>query len=313
MKNHINNIWDVLIIGGGPAGMTAAIYAARAGLKTVILEKEAPGGKMIKTDLIENYPGFIEPILGPDLSIKFYEQATTLGTEFIFDEATHVKKLEDRNFEIHLASGNIQIAKAVIIATGTKENLLGIPGEEKLYGKGVSYCAVCDGAFHKGKAVAIVGGGYSAITEGTYLTKFVKKLYVIVRKNYFRADKWNVDHLKETPGVEYIMETVVDKINGDDKVESITIRNLKTGEIKDLEVTAIFPYIGAKPITQFVSNFDITDENGYIIADPKMETKTPGLFVAGDVRDVPLRQIAIAAGDGAMAGQMVVEYLQNLR
>ncbi|WP_026389360.1 NAD(P)/FAD-dependent oxidoreductase [[Acholeplasma] multilocale] len=313
MKNHINEeMLDVLIIGGGPAGLTSAIYTSRAGLNTMIIEKEAPGGKMVKTDIVENYPGF-ETILGPELAMKMYMQATQLGTKFEYNEVVHVKNLEDGTFEIHLANEEKKFAKTVILATGTKENELGIPGEQELYGKGVSYCAVCDGAFHKGKAVAVVGGGYSAITEGTYLKKFVDKLYVIVRKDHFRADNWNVENLAKMDGVEYIMESVVESVNGTDKVESITVKSLVTNETRELEVTAIFPYIGATPITQFVSNLDIANDTGYVDASPKMETTIKGLFVAGDVRNVPLRQIAIATGDGAMAGQMAVEYLQNLR
>ncbi|ATG97639.1 thioredoxin-disulfide reductase [Mesoplasma lactucae] len=313
MKNLTNEkqMYDVVIIGGGPAGLTAAVYAARAGLDTIIFEKEAPGGKMIKTAEIENYPGF-EEILGPDLSMKMYNQATKQGSKFEYDGITHFTKKDDGTFELHSTSGKVVEAKAVIIATGTLENKLGIPGEDRLYGKGVSYCAVCDGAFHKGEAVAVVGGGYSAVTEGTYLTKFVKTLYVIVRKDHFKADDKQVELLKDKPGVQFIMNTVVEEVYGEDKVEGIRIKNTKTGEEKDLPVTALFPYIGAKPITQFVEDNDIKDAEGYIEVKDDMSTKVPGLFAAGDVREVPLRQIAIAAGDGAMAGQMAVEFVQKL-
>ncbi|AUF83835.1 thioredoxin-disulfide reductase [Mesoplasma syrphidae] len=313
MKNHTNKeVIDVLIIGGGPAGMTAAVYTSRAGLNTVIVEKEAPGGKMIKTEMIENFPGH-EAIMGPDLSIKMYAHATSFGTSFEFNEVVHVKKISEGLFEIHLLNEKILYAKTVILATGTKENELGVPGEQRLYGKGVSYCAVCDGAFHKGKDVAVVGGGYSAVQEGMYLKKFVDTLYVIVRKDHFRTDIVAVEKLRSMSNVKFLMESVVEEIIGETKVEAIKVKDLVTGKTQELKVSAIFPYIGATPITQFVSDLKITDESGYVLANPKMRTSIEGLYVAGDVRDVPLRQIAIAVGDGAMAGQMAVEYLQNLR
>lgn len=315
MKNPTKQtIIDLLVIGGGPAGMTAAIYSARGGMKTVVVEKEAPGGKMIKTEYVENYPGY-DSILGPDLAMKMYQQATGLGAEFVFNEVVDLRKnVSKQLFEVQMADQSILIAKAVVIATGTQENQLGIPGEQELYGKGVSYCAVCDGAFHKGKAVAVVGGGYSAVTESMYLTKMVKKLYVIVRKPYFRTDKASVERLQNRPGVEFLLDSVVTKVNGKDKVESISVTNIKTGKTFDLEVTALFPYIGATPATQMVRNLKIVNDEGYVSGfDAKLETKVTGLFVAGDVRDVSLRQIAIATGDGAIAGQMAVEYIQTLK
>ncbi|PPE05819.1 NAD(P)/FAD-dependent oxidoreductase [Williamsoniiplasma lucivorax] len=311
MKNHTNEMIEVLIIGGGPAGLTAAVYAARGGAKTVIIEKEFPGGKMVKTDLIENYPGF-ESIQGPDLSSKMYEQAMKWNTEFIFNEAQHIKPT-GKHFEVHCIDGSILEAKSVILATGTKENQLGIPGEEELYGKGVSYCAVCDGAFHKGKPVAVVGGGYSAVQEGTYLTKFVSKLYVIVRKDYFRVDNQTLKDFLANPKVEVLFQTVTTKINGTDKVESITIRDVN-GVERDLEVSAIFPYIGANPLTKAVESLELVNKEGYVSkTDEKLETPIPGLFAAGDVREKELRQIATAVGDGSITGQMALEFLYNIR
>jgi len=318
MKNHTNNnLIDVAIIGAGPAGLTAAIYTARAGYKTTLFEAEVPGGKMGKTDDIENYPGF-DLIKGPDLSMKMWNQVTALGAVVEYEEIAHYKKLTDKNFELHTKSGKVFQAKAVIIATGTFENRLGIPGEEELYGRGVSYCAVCDGAFHKNKDVAIVGGGYSAVTEGAYLTKFAKTLYVIVRKDQFRADKNQVERLANIKQnmlgspveVKFLMNTVVEQINGTDKVESINIKNTETGKTEQLTVSAIFPYIGAKPLTSFVET-GIKDEMGYIITDKKGATSVEGIFAAGDVRQTALRQIATAIGDGALTGQMVVEYLEK--
>ncbi|ATZ16657.1 thioredoxin reductase (NADPH) [Entomoplasma freundtii] len=313
MKNPINeNLYDLLVVGGGPAGLTAAIYAARANMKVLVVEKEAPGGKMIKTGTIENYPG-CERIDGPDLAMKMYEQTVTLGAEFKFNEVQHICKTEELIFENHLTNGEIILSKAVILASGTKENKLGIPGEEELYGKGVSYCAICDGAFYKDKTVAIVGGGYSAITEGLYLSKLVKKLYVIVRKSHFRADNESVRRLEEKKGVKFLMNTEVKKVLGTDRVEGLILYNNQTNATREIQVSALFPYIGATPLTKIVSDFKITNSLGYVEAfDDKLETSVPGLFVAGDVRAVPLRQIAIATGDGALAGQMAVEYIQAL-
>ncbi|ASZ08825.1 thioredoxin-disulfide reductase [Mesoplasma chauliocola] len=311
MKKHTNdNLKDILIIGGGPAGLTAGVYAARSGMKTIILEKEAPGGKMVKTDTIENYPGF-DSIKGPDLALKMYMQVINLGAEFVYDEVVKIEKQDDF-FVVSTRSGQTIEALSVIIATGTLENKLGIPGEEELYGKGVSYCAVCDGAFHKGNPVAIVGGGYSAVEEGIYLSKFVSKLYVIVRKDHFRVDPVTLSKLEQLDNVEFLMNSIVKQVNGKDKVESVEIQNILTNEIKTLSVTGLFPYIGATPVTQFLDNLNLNKSEGYLTGDSKLKSNIKGLFIAGDVRDVPLRQIAIAAGDGALAGQMAVNYVQEL-
>ncbi|ATZ17673.1 thioredoxin-disulfide reductase [Mesoplasma melaleucae] len=311
MKKHTNeNLKDILIIGGGPAGLTAGVYAARAGMKTIILEKEAPGGKMVKTDTIENYPGF-DSIKGPDLALKMYMQVINLGAEFVYDEVIKIEKNEE-TFTVTTRNGQTIEALSVIVATGTLENKLGIPGEDQLYGKGVSYCAVCDGAFHKGNPVVIVGGGYSAVEEGIYLSKFVSKLYVVVRKDHFRVDPVTLSKLEQLDNVEFIMNTVVKKVNGAEKVESVEIENALTKETKTLNVTGLFPYIGATPVTQFLENLNLNKSEGYLTGDAKLKSNVKGLFIAGDVREVPLRQIAIAAGDGALAGQMAVNYVQEL-
>ncbi|WP_338970086.1 thioredoxin-disulfide reductase [Spiroplasma endosymbiont of Labia minor] len=318
MKNLINEIWDVIIIGSGPGGMTAAIYTARAGLKTLIIEKEAPGGKMIKTDVIENYPGF-KSIKGPELSINLYNQAVDLGTEYTFEEIEEITKNEQTKlFSLKTKKNfndvvNTYQAKTVIIATGMKENQLGVIGEDRLYGRGVSYCAVCDGAFYKGKNIAVVGGGYSAIEEGTYLTRFAKNTYLIHRRQQFRADQKHVDKFKQKDGVHFILDSIVEEIYGEKRVEGIKIRNNITNELTDLKVDGIFPYVGATPITKFLEiNFaKILSDDKFIKTDNKMETEIFGLFAIGDVRVTPLRQIATAIGDGALAGQQVIELLQN--
>ncbi|AGJ91032.1 thioredoxin-disulfide reductase [Mycoplasma putrefaciens] len=309
MKNLTNDIYDVIVVGAGPAGLTSAIYTARAGLKTLVFEHSAPGGKLVKTDLIENYPGF-DSITGPDLAIKMYSQATSLGAEIQFYGVTKIQKVEDI-FEVVLSNNEIKKAYAVILATGTEENKLGIPGEAELYGKGVSYCAVCDGAFYKDQPVAVVGGGYSAIQEAMYLSRLVKKVYLIVRRDVFRADANKVAKLKAQNNVEFILKSQVKQINGTNKVESILITTPE-GE-KTLQVNAIFPYIGSTPVIEPAKDLHLENQKGYIPATDKMESTIKGLYIAGDVRDVPLRQIAIACGDGAIAGQMAVEYVQEVK
>jgi thioredoxin reductase (NADPH) len=241
-----------------------------------------------------------------------------LGAIVEYEEIVHYQKLANQKFELHTNSGKIFFARTVIIATGTFENRLGIPGEDELYGRGVSYCAVCDGAFHKNQPIIVVGGGYSAVTEGLYLTKFAKTLYVAVRKDHFRADQNQVNQLLkvkknilgEDVEVKFLMNTIVEEIFGTDHVTGVQIKNTLTGKTETLKVSAVFPYIGSKPLSEFVET-EVKDKEGYLLTDAKMETKVEGLYAAGDVRAVDLRQIATATGNGALAGQMVVEYLEK--
>ncbi|QEH61302.1 thioredoxin reductase [Spiroplasma chinense] len=309
MKNHTNTDHDIIIAGAGPAGLTAGIYAGRAGLNVLILEKEAPGGKVIKTGEIENYPGFTN-INGPDLAMNFYEQAMAMGAQLEYSGLKQFDKVDDI-FKVSLENGKEITSKALIIATGTKENLLGVPGEGDLYGKGVSYCAVCDGSFYKEMPVAVVGGGYSAVEEAIFLTRFASKVYLIHRREEFRVDNKTLDKAKSNPKIEFILNTTVEKINGSNKVESVDIINLN-GEKTNLTVDAIFPFIGQYPITEFINHKDILNDERHIKADENMKTSVEGLFVAGDVRVTPFRQIATAVSDGALAGQNAVYYIENL-
>ena len=304
-------MYDVIIIGGGPAGLTAAIYTSRAKLKTLILEKMIPGGQVTTTHLVENYPGFPEPINGFLLMSHFQKQAQNFGTEIITSkEVTSIKK-EDKIFKIE-TSDNVYEAKAVLIATGAKYKTLGIPGEEKFKGRGVSYCATCDGAFFKDKEVAVIGGGNSALEEALFLTKFVKKVYLIHRRHQFRADKIYQDRVKENEKIEIILNYIPVSVNGKSEVESITIEERDTKERKEIKVEGVFFFIGLSPNSEFLEEFVKMDENGYIIVDENFETNVKGCFAAGDVIKKKVRQIATAVGDGATAAVNIREYLENL-
>ncbi len=309
MKNHIKTDYDLIIAGAGPAGLTAALYACRAGLNVLVLEKEAPGGKVVKTGEIENYPGF-NSINGPDLAFKFFDQATSMGAKFEFSGLLDFEKQDI--FTVELENGKEITCKSLIIATGTKENLLGVPGEKELYGKGVSYCAVCDGSFYKDVPVLVVGGGYSAIEEAIFLTRFASTVYIVHRSQNFRVDNKSLEKAKKNEKIKFILDSVVERINGDNKVESVDVKNLKTQKTESFEVKGIFPFIGQYPVTSFIRHEEILNDQRHIKSDENMKTLIEGLFVAGDVRNTPFRQIATAVADGALAGQNAVSYIENL-
>lgn len=318
MKNHIKDKvkydYDLIVIGGGPAGMTAAIYAQRANLKTAIIEKYIVGGKMIKTSEIENYPGY-DNILGPDLSEKMQQQVEKLKVEFIYDEVTTIT--DSKNHEsktVVMLGGNKYTVKAVIIATGTLERKIGCPGEAEYANRGVSYCAVCDGALFKGKIITVVGGGYAACEEALYLTRFTKQVNLIHRRDQFRADEKIVNKIKNHPNITLITDYVVTEVIGDDikkKVAKLKIQNVKTKVITEVATDALFPYIGSDPVTNFIKELDICDSNGYIIANDKCQTKIAGLYAAGDVIAKNLRQIVTAVNDGAIAAQYLINFIDN--
>ncbi|AOG60037.1 thioredoxin reductase [Spiroplasma helicoides] len=309
MKSLTNADYDLIIAGAGPAGLTAAIYACRAGLNVIVLEKDVPGGKIVKTGDIENYPGYTN-IQGVDLALKFVEQATELGAKIEYSGLKSFKK--DKFFYVELTNGNIITGGALIISTGSKENTLGVPGEEEFYGKGVSYCAVCDGANFKGQKMAVVGGGYAAVEEAIYLTRFAEKVFLIHRRQGFRVDSKLLDKLNKNDKIELVLDSVVKTINGDNNVQSVTIQNVNDKSVSTIQVGAVFPFIGQYPITEFIQNKEILNETNHIKSDINMSTKIEGLFTAGDVRDTPLRQIATAVSDGAIAGQNAVKYIENL-
>lgn len=303
-------MYDTLIIGSGPAGMTAALYAARSNLKVGIIEQGAPGGQMNNTSEIENYPGY-DNITGPELSMKMFEPLEKFHVEHIYGI---VEKVEDLgNVKRVWADDEHYDAKTVIVATGAKYKLLGVPGEETYTSRGVSYCAVCDGAFFRNQELLVVGGGDSAVEEAIYLTQFAKSVTVVHRRDQLRAQKILQDRAFANEKVSFIWDSVVEEIKGSDiKVSSVAIKNVKTGQVTELEFGGVFIYVGMIPVTSMVKDLGICNAEGWIETDDHMCTKTPGIFAIGDVRQKDLRQITTAVGDGAIAGQGVYHYIENL-
>lgn len=302
--------YDVIIIGAGPAGMTAALYASRANLSVLLLDRGIYGGQMNNTAAIENYLGF-KSVLGPDLAKDMYESATQFGAEYAYGS---VESVEDRgDVKIVTTDSDTFETKALVIGTGSEYRKLGVTGEDTYGGRGVSYCAVCDGAFFRNKHVVVVGGGDSAIEEGTYLTQLADKVTVIHRRDQLRAQQILQDRAFANPKMEFVWNSNVTEIIGDDKkVTGVKVNNNKTGEDSEIAVDGVFIYVGINPITKPFSNLGITDENGWIETNDHMETKVPGIFAVGDVRKKDLRQVATAVGEGGTAGQGVYTYITAL-
>ncbi len=301
-------VYDVIIIGGGPAGLTAGIYTKRAMLKALLLEKMGVGGQIIITDLVENYPGFLE-ISGAELGQKLEEHAQKFGLEM--NSMIEVIGIEDRGDTklVKTTDGDFE-TKAVIIATGTTPRRLGAKGEIQYIGKGVSYCATCDGFFFKDKIVVVVGGGDSAITEAIFLTKMVKQVIIVHRRDKLRAEKINQEHAFANPKISFAWDSIVEEIAGKNVVEKVVIRNVKTNETSEIKTDGVFIYVGLIPNTGFV---DVEkDEGGFIVPYPGQRTSVRGIFVAGDCRVTPLRQIATAVGDGAIAAVSAEKYIEGL-
>lgn len=303
-------MYDVLIIGAGPAGLTAGIYTSRGGLKTGIVEMGMPGGQAASTEKIENYPGFPEGIGGYELMNKFHLQAQAYGAEFIFEEAQSLD-LQGNVKKIHTESQTLE-SKAVIISAGSKPRLLNIPGEQAFHGRGVSYCATCDGAFFKGKKVVVIGGGDAALEEGSYLTKFADEVIIIHRRADFRAAEIAVQRAKNNSKIRFIYTTIVEEILGSDHVEGVKIRDLKTDEQSVLSADGIFIYVGTEPNDKFLKGELKVDKKGYILTGNLLRTNINGVFAAGDIRDTSLRQVATAVGDGALAAVEVEKYLAEM-
>jgi len=303
--------YELVIIGGGPAGLTAGLYAARGGLNVTLIEKIVPGGQIIITDWIENYPGFPEGLSGPDLVQKMTEQVKRFDLSIESNEVISVdfsepvKKitLNDRTLTSH----------AIIIATGASPKKLGVPGEETFYGKGISSCATCDGPFFKEGIVAAVGGGDTAVQESLFLTKFAKKVYLIHRRDKLRAAAILQKRALANEKIEMIWDSVLTDISGLTNVENITVKNVKTGDKTQFSVDGCFIWVGTIPNAQFLGDSVKLDEYGFIIADLNMETSVPGVFAAGDVRNTPLRQVVTAVGDGAIAVISAENYIENIK
>lgn len=304
-------IYDVAILGAGPAGMTAAVYTSRANLSTIMIERGVPGGQMVNTNEVENYPGFAS-ILGPDLSNKMFEHAKKFGAEYAFGD---VKQLNDGDEYKTIVTGNKEYkARAVIIATGAEHKKLGIPGEEEYSGRGVSYCAVCDGAFFKDRELVVVGGGDSAVEEGIFLTRFAKKVTIVHRRDQLRAQKILQERAFANEKIDFIWSHTVKEIHAEDgKVSSVTLVSTKDGTEREFKTDGVFIYIGLVPLTKPFEHLGITNEDGWIITDEEMRTRVPGIFAAGDVRAKSLRQIVTATGDGSIAAQSAQEYVEELK
>lgn len=309
MNEEKNKLYDLIIIGGGPAGITAGIYSARSKLSTLILESALLGGQMATTDLIENFPGFPRGITGIELSSYMEEQAKRFGVEILNEEAIDVKLIEDS--KIVITNESQYKADALIIATGTEWQRLGIPGEAEFIGRGISFCATCDGAFFKDLKVIVVGGGDSAITEALYLTKFAKEITIVHRRDSLRATKIYQEMAFSNPKIKFLWNSIIQEIKGDKVVHSAIIRNLKTDEIMEYPTDGIFLFIGRKPRTGFLKDLIKMDDTGYILTDENCQTSIKGIFAAGDCRRKLLYQISTAVGDGATAAFAAEKYLEE--
>lgn len=302
--------FDAVVIGGGPAGMTAALYLLRSQATVAVVEKMSPGGQMLMTHLIENYPGFPDGVEGWRLADAMAAHVDKYPHDTITDEVTAIEPVEGGH---RLKVGGEWIeAKAVVLCTGARYKRVGIPGEKELLGKGVSYCALCDGNFFRDQVVAVIGGGNSALEESLYLSRIVKKLYLIHRRDEFRAQKCFQDRCEINPVISILRSSVVTEIHGTDKVTGIMVENKKTGETRTLSVDGVFVFVGFEPQGDFYPPGLARDQGGFVITDDRMRTNIPGVFAAGDIRSKECRQVATAVGDGAAAAHAVQAYLETL-
>jgi thioredoxin reductase (NADPH) len=303
-------IYDVVIIGAGPAGMTAAVYTSRGNLSTLMIERGIPGGQMANTEEVENYPGF-EHILGPELSTKMFDHAKKFGAEYAYGDVQEI--IDGEAFKTIKAGGKEYKARTIILTTGAEYKKMGIPGETELGGRGVSYCAVCDGAFFRNKELVVVGGGDSAVEEGVYLTRFASKVTIVHRREELRAQKILQDRAFANEKIDFIWNHTVKSINDENgKVGSVTLASTVDDTEQEFKANGVFIYIGMLPLTKPFANLGILNENGYILTNEQMETKIPGIFAAGDVREKTLRQIVTATGDGSIAAQAAQHYIEEL-
>jgi len=305
------SIYDIIIIGGGPAGLTAGIYTTRALMKTLLVEKIAPGGLVITTEKVENFPGFAEGVNGYELMEQMIKQAGKFGLETISEEAIGISQ-KDRIFHIKTVAREYQ-ALSMIIASGTIYRKLGVEGEQAFTGRGISYCATCDAPLFRNKEVVVVGGGDAAIEEALFLTKFVKKIYLVHRRDKLRASAILQERAKQNPKVEFIWNSVISRIYGKNKIEKIAIRSVLDNREHELNIDGIFVFVGFEPNTVFLKGFVELDKEGYVVTDSGMKTSREGIFAAGDVRSNTLRQIITACGDGARAAISAQHFVENLK
>jgi thioredoxin reductase (NADPH) len=303
--------WDVVIVGAGPAGMAAALYTGRAKLKTLLLDRAGlGGGQLMNTELIEDYPA-IKSITGSEMATAFEEQIREFGVEVTWGEVTGFEARGNRRV-VKTDDGTEYVAKTIIVSTGGLPRKLDVPGEQEFAGRGVSYCAICDGAFFKNQVLAVVGGGDSAVEEATFLTRYGEKVYIIHRRDEWRAQKLLQDRALANPRIVPVWNSVVEQIGGENKVEWLSVRNVQTGEQTRLEVGGVFVYVGFMPNSQVFGPEFSKDEQGFILTDGKMETHIPGLYVAGDVRSQYVRQISNAVGDATTAAVAATRYIEEL-
>ncbi|MCT4785283.1 thioredoxin-disulfide reductase [Exiguobacterium aestuarii] len=303
-------IYDVIIIGAGPAGMTAALYASRANLSTLMIERGIPGGQMANTEDIENYPGY-DSILGPDLSQKMFDHSKAFGAEYAYGDVQSIS--DETEYKIVHAHNRDYKARAIILASGAQYKKIGVPGEEELGGRGVSYCAVCDGAFFKGKDLFVIGGGDSAVEEGVFLTRFANKVTIVHRRDELRAQKILQKRAFDNEKIDFIWNHTLKEITEKDgKVGGARLVSTVDGTETDHDIDGVFIYIGMNPITGFVQDLGITNEQGYIVTNEAMETNIPGIFAAGDVREKTLRQVVTATNDGSIAAQNAQHFIEGL-
>lgn len=303
-------MYDVIIVGGGPAGLTAGLYSARARLRTLLIEKGITGGLVTTTELVENYPGFDEGIMGAELAQRMEKQAVRFGTEIRQGTVTRISVGEQVR-KISIEEGETLQAKTIILATGAHPRLLKVEGEDTFRGKGVSYCATCDGAFFRGETIVVVGGGDSAVQEAIFLTRFADMVHVIHRRDELRAEKILQERAFKNPKIRFVWDSVVERIEGDTGVSNVAIKNVKTGEKSAIGAKGVFIYIGYNPNTVFLAGLANLNAENYIITDDRMCTSAPGIYAAGDVRAKPLKQITTAVGDGATAAMSAEKYIEE--
>jgi thioredoxin reductase (NADPH) len=307
----MSELHDVVIVGGGGAGLTAALYASRANLKTLLIEKITPGGQIFLTDIVENYPGFPEGITGPEISERMLEQAKKYGTHVLYEEVTGLSEAPLKTFKIKTTANEYE-GKSLILAAGAAFRKLGVPGEVELTGRGVSYCATCDGAFFKGKQILVVGGGDSALQEGIFLTRFATQVTVVHRRDKLRATPILQDRAKANPKIRFVWNTVATSILGEKKVEAVKLQDLITKKETLQKTDGIFIFVGHDPSTSFLNNFVTCDEHGYVVTDTNYVTSRPGVFAAGEVRSGGVRQLVSACREGCGAALAAQHYLENL-